>query len=179
MRANWMYRILYIENRKGWFQCVLKFDWFYSTPGGCTRWQAWGLVALALAVAPALSATTSVLTVNSHLDTSDLSPGDGSCDTTTILVGDQCTLRAAIEELNAQGPDVSPHEINFNIPGSGPFTILPASPLPAIEVPVEILGINSAGRRLPQPHSNRQFADCAGWQQCRLWRDRSVAGCWQ
>ena len=104
------------------------------------------------AVVPALSAPTTV-TVNDVTDLSDATPGDGVCDTSGGVPGDQCSLRAAIQELNALGPDVSPHTINFNILGTGPFTIAPLTPLPAIEVPVEILGTSQPGTTCPGPTS--------------------------
>jgi hypothetical protein len=112
--------------------------WMYAVGVFCLATLVWGAI-------PALSAPTSTLTVNNNLDDSDINPGDGFCDTSSIDAGDQCSLRAAIEELNAQGPDVNPHQISFNIAGSGPFAILPASPLPAIGVPVDILGVDQPG----------------------------------
>jgi CSLREA domain-containing protein len=41
------------------------------------------------------------LTVNEGGDAHDTSPGDGICDTDSGTAGDQCSLRAAIEEANA------------------------------------------------------------------------------
>lgn len=62
------------------------------------------------------------LTVDSILDTSDGTPGDGNCDDGA----GNCTLRAAIEEANVlAGPDT----INFNIPGAGVHTITPIDTL--------------------------------------------------
>lgn len=98
----------------------------------------------------------SVLTVTGYGDFSDLNPGDGVCDTLSALAGDQCSLRAAIEELNAQGPDPSgdPHRINFNIViGTGPFIITPATPLPEITVPVQIRGQSQPGATCPTDNS--------------------------
>src|SRR5688500_39081 len=61
-------------------------------------------------------------TVNSTADASDAMPGDGICDSG----GSVCTLRAAIEEANANtGADT----INFSI-GAGPQIIEPATTLP-------------------------------------------------
>lgn len=88
------------------------------------------------------------LTVTDNSDSSDINVGDGICDA-SFLAGEQCTLRAAIEELNAQGPDITPHVIEFNIAGTGPFTIAPASPLPDITVPLEIRGETQAGTTCP------------------------------
>ena len=84
------------------------------------------------------------LTVNSTADDSDVTPGDGLCQTS---LGD-CTLRAAIEEANAlSGTD----SISFNIPGAGPHTIAPANPLPTISQPITIDGTTQPG------------ASCAVW----------------
>lgn len=88
------------------------------------------------------------VTVNRVGDGSDLTPGDGICDA-SANAGEQCTLRAAIEELNALGPDATPHRIEFNISGAGPFTLLPASALPDIIVPVEIDGATQPGAACP------------------------------
>lgn len=83
----------------------------------------------ALAPPPVQAATT--FTVNSTAD-----PGDGVCDAT------QCTLREAITAANATpGLDT----IAFNIPGSGPHTIQPASALPTITDPVTIDGYTQPG----------------------------------
>src|SRR5215470_17709514 len=41
------------------------------------------------------------LNLNSLADTSDTNAGDGICDTDNATAGEQCTLRAAIEEANA------------------------------------------------------------------------------
>jgi hypothetical protein len=87
--------------------------------------------------------------VNGNGDLSDFNPGDGSCDALPALAGDQCGLRAAIEELNALGPDTTPHRIEFNISGTGPFTITPNSELPAISVPVVIDGETQPGATCP------------------------------
>ncbi len=95
----------------------------------------------------AYAATT--LTVTGYGDFSDLVPGDGVCDTSPIP-GDQCSLRAAIEELNAQGPDATPHRIEFDIAvGSGPFTISVGSELPYIDVPIEIDAATQPGASCP------------------------------
>jgi hypothetical protein len=96
-----------------------------------------------------LAATNSLtIIVNRVGDGSDLNPGDGSCDA-SVNVGEQCSLRAAIEELNAQGAAATPHRIEFNIPGAGPFTIAPGSELPGITVPIEIDGETQPGAACP------------------------------
>lgn len=69
--------------------------------------------------------------VTSVSDAPDAIPGDGICATATGA----CTLRAAIQEANSTP---GPQTIEFNIPGPGPHTIQPASPLPAISQAVVI-----------------------------------------
>jgi Right handed beta helix region len=86
----------------------------------------------------ALGAATFV--VNRTGDAADLHPGDGKCDSSTSS-GNQCTLRAAIQESNAlAGADT----INFNITTT-PRTISPASPLPPITGRVTIDGYSQTG----------------------------------
>ncbi|WP_420641882.1 hypothetical protein [Candidatus Leptofilum sp.] len=94
------------------------------------------------------AAGTTVI-VNGNGDLNDFNPGDGVCDVIPTVPGDQCGLRAAIEELNALGPDTTPHRIEFDISGTGPFTITPASELPAITVPVVIDGETQPGASCP------------------------------
>src|SRR5687768_15283081 len=88
------------------------------------------LVALAMlaSLLVVLSARTShasiTFAVNQTSDASDENLADGVCDINSLVSGDQCTLRAAIEQANAtSGADT----INFNLLGSGPFTITPTS----------------------------------------------------
>jgi hypothetical protein len=95
--------------------------------------------------APVASLT---FTVNRTGDGSDLNPGDGICDA-SVNAGEQCSLRAALEELNSQGASAIPHRIEFNIPGTGPFTISVGTPLPLITVPVEIDGSTQPGANCP------------------------------
>jgi CSLREA domain-containing protein len=66
------------------------------------------------------------VTVNSSGDDADSNPGDGHCDTDGNLAnGDQCTLRAAIEETNAApGADT----ISFNLPAGSVITLNSALP---------------------------------------------------
>lgn len=89
-----------------------------------------------------------MVTVNQTGDFSDRNPGDGICDV-SVNAGDQCSLRAAIEELNALGADTTPHRIVFNIPGAGPHTIAPATELPFINVPLIIDGTTQPGTSCP------------------------------
>lgn len=91
----------------------------------------------------AYAATTVI--VDSAADDPDADLLDGIC----ADASGQCTLRAAIQTLNAEGPDAMPHQIQFDIAGSGPFTITPTSPLPAITVPLLIDGTSQPGASCP------------------------------
>jgi len=67
--------------------------------------------------------------VNTNGDEEDGDLNDSRCDIDLITPGDQCTLRAAIQETNKRsGRQI----IFFNIPGSGTPVISPAKPLPDI-----------------------------------------------
>ncbi len=72
--------------------------------------------------------------VNGTGDLPDLTPGDGRCDV-QANAGDQCSLRAAFEEINAQGI-VTPTVLRFDI--ALPATIAPTSALPNLTSPVVI-----------------------------------------
>ena len=93
------------------------------------------LFGLLLVAKPAHAAT---FTVNSTGDGADADTTDNICDSDTGTPGEQCTLRAAIQQANAtSGAD----EIHFSIPGSGVHTITPTSSnLPAITEQVTIDG---------------------------------------
>jgi uncharacterized delta-60 repeat protein len=65
-------------------------------------------------------------------DAADALAGDGTCKTTSP---NECTLRAAIEEVNA-ATGAGTYGIRFGIPGEGPYVIRPASALPVIINPV-------------------------------------------
>jgi CSLREA domain-containing protein len=120
-----------------------------STKYGATKGKtlALGLVlailmaSLMLAAKPSYASTT--FTVDSTGDYGDVTPGDGKCDIGTImLIGERCTLRAAIQEANATaGADV----INFNIAGTDVHTIAPASELPKITRTVTMNGYSQPG----------------------------------
>ncbi len=85
------------------------------------------------------SASAFTFTVNSTADTSDANQGDAVCETSTP---GKCTLRAAIEEANANpGTDT----VGFNIPGSGPYTISPSYGLDFISDPIIIDGTTQPG----------------------------------
>lgn len=70
-------------------------------------------VLFVVGIGPAQAATT--FTVNSTGDAVDLTPAGDTCDTNDTAEGDQCTLRAAIQQANAtSGPDT----IDFDIPST-------------------------------------------------------------
>ena len=85
----------------------------------------------ALAQGTLLSAEAATFYVNSTAD-----PGNGVCNAT------ECTLREAIDAANSNsGVDT----IAFDIPGAGPYTIQPLSPLPEITDRVVIDGTTQSG----------------------------------
>jgi CSLREA domain-containing protein len=93
--------------------------------------SAMAIVVLVLLAAVAGAATFSV---TSTADTDHAYPA-GTCP-------DPCTLRDAIDAANASaGADT----IAFNIPGAGPFTISPLTPLPYISDQVVIDGYTQPG----------------------------------
>ncbi len=86
---------------------------------------------------PCTVVTQQTFTVDSAADTGDQTPGDGVCDVTGASTA--CTLRAAIQEVNALGG--GPFAIAFNL-GAGGGTVRPATPLPSITTPVVIDGVS-------------------------------------
>ncbi len=105
-----------------------------------------GLILL-LWARPVLASETFV--VNRTTSESDASLGDDICDTNTAAAGNQCTLKAAIQQANAFDNPSVPDEIHFNIPGDRTKvkTIKPTSELPAITQPVIIDGYTQPGSR--------------------------------
>src|SRR5829696_3276150 len=103
-----------------------------------------------IAVQKQASASTTFL-VNVPGDTQDADTADDLCDVNPFGPGDQCTLRAAIQQANATpGADV----INFGIPdsfGADVKTIhvgatsISNGPLPTITDPVTINGYSQKG----------------------------------
>jgi hypothetical protein len=75
-----------------------------------------------------------VFTVTNAQDTED----------PACYVGD-CDLRDAINAANAQPDGATTYQIDFAIPGTGTQTISPATPLPAITVPVDIDATTQTG----------------------------------
>jgi len=108
--------------------------------------RAWGSAALCLALALGLLAAPRLadavlVTVESTDDASDAAPGNGVCSTGTGI----CTLRAAIEELNALPAGLDPDVVHFDVPGAEPHTIAPSSPLPAFTGPAIVDGYSQPG----------------------------------
>ncbi len=119
----------------------------------CTAMLAAALLAgLTWTVRPAVAslhayqgdAPTATFTVNSTDDFPDLQV-NGICATAFGT----CTLRAAIQEVNALGGASGPHNIHFNIAGAGPHTIQIFSPLPRLERAVVIDGTTEFGATCP------------------------------
>jgi hypothetical protein len=102
-------------------------------------------LALTLAVAlfafPATPASAVTFDVNRTGDLSD-AVLNGTCDVNVVVAGNQCTLRAAIEEANGTA---ALDNITFSISGGGVRTISPVSPLPTIVEPLEIDGSTQEG----------------------------------
>jgi hypothetical protein len=114
---------------------------------------AFAAVALALATAVLLAALTAAeparaataFTINQDfLDSRDANFGDSRCDVDLFASGNQCTLRAAIEQANeTPGTDA----IHFDIPGGGVKTMRPSSELPTITEAVTIDGYTQPGAK--------------------------------
>ena len=105
------------------------------------RWiAAPALLFLVLVMQPVASAGFTFI-VNTTGDGGDAVVGDGVCETATG--NGQCTLRAAIEESNAQSTDDT---VTFNIPQTDPgydgfsWTIDLASALPDLSSNIDIQG---------------------------------------
>ncbi|KAA3639763.1 MAG: T9SS C-terminal target domain-containing protein [Bacteroidetes bacterium] len=85
--------------------------------------NCWAIIMLSSSLAFTQSMT---FTVNTRNDAPDLAIGDGICSD----LNGNCTLRAAIQEANA---NIGFHDvIQFNIPSLGVQTILPVTPLPTL-----------------------------------------------
>jgi CSLREA domain-containing protein len=107
------------------------------------------LLSLAMLITPRPAHASTTFTVNALSDNEDASDGDNLCDINTVLLGDQCTLRAAIQQAN-RTPGVD--TINFDIPdsfGTGVKTIhvgdITGTELPPITEAVTIDGYTQPG----------------------------------
>src|ERR687898_3056273 len=77
----------------------------------------------------------STFTVNLTADTPDANLSNTVCDVNPTATGNQCTLRAAIQEANDNNNPTETDQITFNIPDAvdpGVKTISPGSELPTI-----------------------------------------------
>jgi hypothetical protein len=97
------------------------------------------------AAGPALAIIT--FTVNRTTTESDASTADGVCDFDLSTAGNQCTLKAAIQQANANANPTETDLIRFNIPGDTTKvkTITPISELPALTQSVIIDGYAQPG----------------------------------
>jgi hypothetical protein len=93
-----------------------------------------------LAVAPLPVAASTTFVVNRIGDAPDLNLANAKCDASTAS-GNQCTLRAAIQEANDTGGQIT---INFHITSSSKV-IAPATPLPQILASTTINGYSQTG----------------------------------
>ncbi len=121
------------------------FSWSEKTRALAAGLLVAGMMATSLVSAPPAHAATT-FTVNDTRDSPDASTAGSTCDIDVFTVGDQCTLRAAIQQANATtGADT----INFNIPGTGVQTIHVNSgsfgALPPITEQVSIDGYTQPG----------------------------------
>src|SRR5207244_4188279 len=112
---------------------------------GLATWR-WAFLSVLVVGMFAVSASAATFTVTSTGDVSDPQAGDGSCGWpksspfyAIYSAIYPCTLRAALEEVNAQRPGTGPHTINFSI-GYGNQTISLTNALPRIMQPVVIDG---------------------------------------
>jgi hypothetical protein len=93
----------------------------------------------------AVAGTDNVIeTVNLTSDEPDASTADNVCDADLVTNGEQCTLRAAIEQANAY-PGTDPDVIRFDIPGKGIHRIAPSDSLPNVTSPTSIDGYTQPG----------------------------------
>src|SRR5918998_6971478 len=97
-------------------------------------------LSLVTIASPAWAAT---FIVNRTADTPDANLANAACDVNASQQGNQCTLRAAIQEANdTNGAD----EIRFNIVSAAAVkTIFPTSALPTITEAVTINGYTQTG----------------------------------
>jgi CSLREA domain-containing protein len=98
-------------------------------------------ISLVVSASAKLAYASTTFTVNSTGDASDANLTNAACDVDATTTGDQCTLRAAIQEANGTpGADT----INFDVSGTGCVngvcTISPSTELPIITDQVIING---------------------------------------
>ncbi len=100
--------------------------------------------------------TTLALTVNTTGDQADANVGDRICDVDLGTGGDQCTLRAAIQETNAAA---TADTINFSLPADSTITL--SSALPAIAGDLDITGPTN-GLTIDGNNNSRVFSVSSG-----------------
>lgn len=102
-----------------------------------------------LLVSPPLSAPSlaNTFTVNESGDQPDANPGDGKCDRDLGTEGDQCTLRAAIQQANS---DPGPDDIVFasTLATVGTWTNLPEISTPVMIDGEERVQLGAAGAKI-------------------------------
>lgn len=118
-----------------------------DTPGGAVpsprprrRQKSFAAALLVLVWGAELPAAAATFTVDTTVNSSDASPGDGDCADSTGA----CSLRAAIGEANALPNGAEPDRIHFAIPGPGPHTVIAPGGL-AVTDPVVIDGYTQPG----------------------------------
>ena len=118
-------------------------------------------MALCLGLPAGASAAELRLLVNSTADTPDVNPGDDICDADAGAPA-VCTLRAAIEELNAQTDPSDFGLISFSgviFDGGAGAKITLGSPLPALTVRAHIDSPTSCGTaEIPKPCTEVGYA---------------------
>lgn len=85
------------------------------------------------------------LVVTSDGDSPDTNVNDGVCDTDPVAGGDQCTLRAAIEQANAVDPSEPAPKILVSLSTQSSSRIAPTSALPKITRSMVLDGTGGAG----------------------------------
>ena len=100
------------------------------------------------------------LVVNTTGDESDADKGDGVCDVDLSKDGDQCTLRAAIEEVNLSTDvdaitfDIPTTDIGYSNTGTATFSISPEKALPKIKKSLVIDGTSQSDGKIALDGSN-------------------------
>ena len=124
-------------SESGHFTAVIVRLLARRSPQSAVAWLFAGLATAAVlgAAAVAAQAGGGIAVVNSTGDAGDANPGDGTCN--TVQNGTpQCTLRAAIQEVNAGSASAIHFDIQTSDPGynaaTQTWTISPTSELPQV-----------------------------------------------
>jgi len=119
--------------------------------GASAFWLLLMALALMVSLLVAKPAHAKTFTVNSTQDGEDFDPGDGICDASASAFRNPCTLRAAIQETEANDNAPTVDTIDFdipndpNIPGDEVRTIKPTKSLPTINEPTILNGYSQPG----------------------------------